>query len=64
MFYAGASLPAPLWRELVTIAKRADGRDIPMTTSWGLTETAPSITMIIVLCWRQGTLESRCRALN
>lgn len=46
MFYAGASLPAPLWRELVTLGKRATGRDIPMTTSWGLTETAPSITMI------------------
>lgn len=46
MFYAGASLPVPLWRELVTLGKRATGRDIPMTTSWGLTETAPSITMI------------------
>jgi feruloyl-CoA synthase len=46
MFYAGASLPAPLWRELVTLGKRISGRDIPMTTSWGLTETAPSITMI------------------
>ena len=46
MFYAGASLPAPLWQELVTLGKRATGRDIPMTTSWGLTETAPSITMI------------------
>jgi len=46
MFYAGASLPAPLWRELVMIGKRASGRDIPMTTSWGLTETAPSITII------------------
>ena len=46
MFYAGASLPAPLWRELVMVGKDATGRDIPMTTSWGLTETAPSITMI------------------
>ncbi|MBN8990030.1 MAG: AMP-binding protein [Rhizobiales bacterium] len=46
MFYAGASLPAPLWRELVALGKRATGRDIPMTTSWGLTETAPSITII------------------
>jgi feruloyl-CoA synthase len=46
MFYAGASLPAPLWRELVTLGRRTTGRDIPMTTSWGLTETAPSITMI------------------
>jgi len=46
MFYAGASLPAPLWRELVALGKGVTGRDIPMTTSWGLTETAPSITMI------------------
>jgi feruloyl-CoA synthase len=46
MFYAGASLPAPLWRQLVALGKRATGRDIPMTTSWGLTETAPSITII------------------
>jgi feruloyl-CoA synthase len=46
MFYAGASLPAPLWRELVALGKRTTGRDIPMTTSWGLTETAPSITII------------------
>jgi feruloyl-CoA synthase len=46
MFYAGASLPAPLWRDLVTFGKQVSGRDIPMTTSWGLTETAPSITII------------------
>ncbi len=46
MLYAGASLPAPLWRELVALGKQAMGREIPMTTSWGLTETAPSITMI------------------
>ena len=46
MFYAGASLPAPLWRELVALGKRVTRRDIPMTTSWGLTETAPSITMV------------------
>jgi feruloyl-CoA synthase len=46
MFYAGASLPAPLWQELVALGKQVTGRDIPMTTSWGLTETAPSITMV------------------
>ncbi|CAN7695048.1 AMP-binding protein [Bradyrhizobium sp. LjRoot220] len=45
MLYAGASLPAPLWRQLVTLGRRTTGRDIPMTTSWGLTETAPSITI-------------------
>jgi feruloyl-CoA synthase len=46
MLYAGASLPAPLWKELVDLGKRACGRVIPMTTSWGLTETAPSITLV------------------
>jgi feruloyl-CoA synthase len=46
MFYAGASLPAPLWKDLVELGKQTTGRDIPMTTSWGLTETAPCITMI------------------
>ena len=46
MFYAGASLPAPLWRELVALGRLTTGREIPMTTSWGLTETAPSITII------------------
>jgi len=46
MFYAGASLPASLWRELVALGKQVTGRDIPMTTSWGLTETAPSITIV------------------
>ena len=46
MFYAGASLPAPLWKQLVELGRATTGRDIPMTTSWGLTETAPSITMV------------------
>jgi feruloyl-CoA synthase len=46
MFYAGASLPAALWKELVELGRETAGRDIPMTTSWGLTETAPSITMV------------------
>jgi feruloyl-CoA synthase len=46
MFYAGASLPAPLWQQLVELGREVSGRNIPMTTSWGLTETAPSITMI------------------
>ena len=46
MFYAGASLPPKLWEELVTFGRKITGRSIPMTTSWGLTETAPSITMV------------------
>jgi feruloyl-CoA synthase len=46
MFYAGASLSPRLWDELVALGKDMTGRSIPMTTSWGLTETAPSITMV------------------
>lgn len=45
MLYAGASLPAPLWKELVDLGREVSGRAVPMTTSWGLTETAPSITL-------------------
>lgn len=46
MFYAGASLPAALSNELIELGRKTSGRHIPMTTSWGLTETAPSITMV------------------
>lgn len=46
MFYAGASLSPRLWEELVSLGREITGRTIPMTTSWGLTETAPSITMV------------------
>ncbi|MCC0000368.1 MAG: AMP-binding protein [Methylobacteriaceae bacterium] len=46
MFYAGASLPAPLWAELEAISQLQTGDIVPMLTSWGLTETAPSITIV------------------
>ncbi|SED27613.1 feruloyl-CoA synthase [Beijerinckia sp. 28-YEA-48] len=46
MFYAGASLPEPIWRDLVELGRQTTGRDVPMLTSWGLTETAPSITIV------------------
>lgn len=46
MFYAGASLPEPVWRALERHCKQTSGRHVPMLTSWGLTETAPSITMV------------------
>ena len=46
MFYAGASLPEPVWRALERHCKNTSGRHVPMLTSWGLTETAPSITMV------------------
>ncbi len=41
IFYAGASLPQETWGALERLA-RAAGRALPLiTTSWGLTETAP-----------------------
>ena len=46
MFYAGASLPGPIWEKLERYATEATGRKIPMLTSWGLTETAPGITTV------------------
>lgn len=46
MFYAGASLSPGVWNDLVSLAHDVAGRSIPMTTSWGLTETAPSITIV------------------
>jgi feruloyl-CoA synthase len=45
IFYAGAALPQDLWDRLETVAARATGERIPMTSSWGMTETAPMATM-------------------
>jgi feruloyl-CoA synthase len=44
MFYAGAALPQDLWDRLRSLAHEVAGRDIPLTASWGLTETAPAAT--------------------
>ncbi|RME18925.1 MAG: feruloyl-CoA synthetase, partial [Alphaproteobacteria bacterium] len=42
IFYAGASLPEDVWAGLARLA-RAERGDVPlMTSSWGLTETAPA----------------------
>jgi feruloyl-CoA synthase len=45
LFNAAAALPAALRTRLETLAARhAPGRDIPVTGSWGATETAPAVT--------------------
>jgi feruloyl-CoA synthase len=45
MFNAAAALPAALRGRLEALAARyAPGRDIPVTGSWGATETAPAVT--------------------
>jgi feruloyl-CoA synthase len=45
IFYAGAALPQHLWEALESLARQTLGRDVPMVSSWGLTETAPTATV-------------------
>jgi len=45
MFYAGASLPQDVWRGLETMAMDVKGEVPLMTSSWGLTETAPAVLL-------------------
>jgi feruloyl-CoA synthase len=44
IFYAAAALPQDLWQRLEAVSILATGRKIPMTSSWGATETAPAVT--------------------
>jgi feruloyl-CoA synthase len=44
MFYAAASLPEALWERLTNIAAQVADHPVPLTASWGTTETAPGAT--------------------
>lgn len=44
LFNAAAAIPTALRERLLAVARRVSGRDIPITASWGLTETAPAAT--------------------
>jgi len=44
MFNAAAALPEALRSRLEAVAERTSGRRIPVTGSWGATETAPAVT--------------------
>jgi feruloyl-CoA synthase len=44
LFYAAASLPEALWHRLRALAEDVAGREIPVTSSWGTTETGPAVT--------------------
>jgi feruloyl-CoA synthase len=44
VFYAGAALSQDLWQRLEAVSLQAIGRKVPMTSSWGSTETAPLAT--------------------
>src|SRR4051812_2196916 len=44
MFYAAAALPEALWDRLRAIADDVADHEVPLTASWGTTETAPGAT--------------------
>ena len=44
MFYAAAALPETLWERLRAVADEVADHEIPLTASWGTTETAPGAT--------------------
>jgi feruloyl-CoA synthase len=44
MFYAGAALPDALAARLRALAKHVADHEVPLTSSWGTTETAPAAT--------------------
>ena len=44
IFNAAAALPAALRSRLEELAARSTGRAVPVTGSWGATETAPAVT--------------------
>jgi feruloyl-CoA synthase len=44
MFYAAAALPEALGERLRELAARHSDHDVPLTSSWGTTETAPAAT--------------------
>jgi len=44
MFNAAAALPAVLRERLAAVARKTTGHEVPVTGSWGATETAPAVT--------------------
>lgn len=44
VFNAAAALPPALRERLAALARTAIGREVPVTGSWGATETAPAVT--------------------
>ena len=44
MFYAGAALPEALALRLRELAQRLADHEVPLTSSWGTTETSPAAT--------------------
>jgi feruloyl-CoA synthase len=56
IFYAGAALPQDLWERLEAVSVRHTGQRVPMSSSWGTTETAPLATAAHYLLDRAGNV--------
>jgi len=56
IFYAGAALPQDLWERLEAVSLRTLGARVPMTSSWGTTETAPLAVAAHYLIERAGNV--------
>jgi feruloyl-CoA synthase len=56
LFYAGASMAAPVWEKLEQYALEEGGRLPLMASSWGMTETAPSCVMVHEPVGRSGVI--------
>jgi feruloyl-CoA synthase len=56
IFYAGAALPQDLWERLEAVSLRATGERVPMTSSWGTTETSPLSTAAHFMISRAGSI--------
>jgi feruloyl-CoA synthase len=56
LFYAAAALPQSLWDRLERLGLQARGRKVPFISSWGLTETAPAVTMVHYAIDRPGNI--------
>jgi feruloyl-CoA synthase len=56
LFYAAAALPQSLWDRLERLGMEARGTKVPFISSWGMTETAPSVTMVHYAIDRPGNI--------
>src|SRR5215831_9527644 len=56
IFYAGAALPQDLWERLEAVSRKATGERVPMTSSWGTTETSPLVTAAHFIIERAGAI--------
>lgn len=56
IFYAGASLPQDMWQGFEDMAMEVKGEVPLMTSSWGLTETAPAALMQLEPIDRSGVV--------